>query len=71
MKNNTFAILEKAYAKIFDHLCRTDEFGFSDFSDIIVEVKLENGVTIRHSYKDNQKRLRQKEEELGLLNPPK
>lgn len=63
MKNNTLTLLQKSYEKIFDHLCRTNEFGFSNFSDIIVEVRLENGVTIRHSYKDNQKRLRQKEEE--------
>lgn len=61
--NNIFTVLEDAYNSIFDCLCEEEKIVGHDFSDILVEVRYENGVTIRHSYKDNQKRLRQKEEE--------
>ena len=50
------------YDKLFDWLCHNED---TNIYDIVVEVKLNDGRTIRQSWRDRELRLREEENATG------
>ena len=61
---NIEQLVDKHFDEMFGWLCSPDNYLGDNFYDIVVEVKVANeGKTIRRSYREREKMLREEEHE--------